>query len=156
MDGFLVPLFLVLLQLTPFSSQEAPDQIQGAADRSLAVVRGRVVCLDPRGREDAVACSGATTNFGLVSADGKRYKFLPSDSSTAMFGDSRVRQRELQITAKLLPDDKLEIVTVQSIRDGKLYDIYYYCELCNITAYAPGPCVCCRQELEFRETPPKD
>jgi hypothetical protein len=153
MDGFLVPLFLVLLNVTPFFSQET-GQIHGAADRSLAVVRGRVVCLDPRGRDDAVACSDATTTFSLVDADGKRYKFLPSDSSTAMFVDSRVRQRELQITARLLSEDRLEIVTVQSIRDGKLYDIYYYCELCNITAYAPGPCVCCRQELEFRETPP--
>jgi hypothetical protein len=43
---------------------------------------------------------------------------------------------------------------VQSIREGKLYDIYYFCELCNVRAYAPGPCPCCRNELEFRETPP--
>ena len=154
MDRFLVPLFLALLHLTPFSSQEARDQIQGAADRSLAVIRGRVVCLDSRDRGVAIGCTGSSDHFGLVSANGKRYKFLSSDSSTAMFADPRVRQRELQITARLLPDDKLEIVTVQSIRDGKLYDIYYFCELCNITAYAPGPCVCCRQELEFRETPP--
>ena len=33
--------------------------------------------------------------------------------------------------------DQLEIVLVQSIREGKLYDIYYFCELCNIRAYAP-------------------
>jgi hypothetical protein len=153
MDRFLVPLFLALLHLTPFSTLEARDQNQGTADRSLAVIRGRVVCLDPRDRGEAIGCTGSTNNFGLISASGKRYTFLSSDTSTAMFADSRVRQRELQITGKLLPDDKLEIVTVQSIRDGKLYDIYYFCELCNITAYAPGPCVCCRQELEFRETP---
>ena len=152
MHRFLVPLFLVLFHVAPFSPHEGTDQIPGAADRSLAVVRGRVVCLDLRGL--AVGCSDATTNFGLLSADGKRYKFLSSDSSTAMFADSRVRQRELQVTAKLLPDDKLEIITVQSIRDGKLYDLYYFCALCTIPAYAPGPCVCCRQELEFRETPP--
>ncbi len=152
MDRFLVLLFLALFHLTPFFSQEATDQIHGAADRPLAVIRGRIVCLDSRGG-GASGCSDSSNNFGLVSADGKRYKFLSADSSTAMFADSRVRQRELQITAKLLPDDKLEIVTVQSVRDGKLYDIYYFCELCNITAYAPGPCVCCRQELEFRETP---
>lgn len=154
MDWFLVPLFLALFHVTPFSSQEATDRIHGAADRSLAVIRGRVVCLDSGGSADAIGCNESSNNFGLVSADGKRYKFLSSDSSTAMFADSRVRQRELQITAKLLPDDRLEIVTVQSIREGKLYDIHYFCELCNITAYAPGPCVCCRQELEFRETPP--
>lgn len=154
MDRFLAPLFLALLHMTPLSIQESADQSHGAADRSLAVIRGRVVCLDSRSRGDSIGCTDSGNNFGLMSADGKRYEFLSSDSSTAMFADSRVRQRELQITAKLLPDNKLEIVTVQSIRDGKLYDIYYFCELCNITAYAPGPCVCCRQELEFRETPP--
>jgi hypothetical protein len=154
MDRFLVPLFLALLHVTLFSFQEATDQIRVARDRSPAVIRGRVVCLDSGGAGEAVGCTDSTNSFGLVSADGKRYTFLSSDSSTAMFADSRVRQRELQITAKLLPNDRLEIVTVQSIKGGKLYDIYYFCELCNITAYAPGPCVCCRQELEFRETPP--
>lgn len=154
MDRFLVPLFLALLHLTPFSSQEATDHFHDAANSAPAVIRGRVVCLDSSGRGDSIGCTDSSNNFGLVSADGRRYKFLSTDSSTAMFTDPRVRQRELQITAKLLTDDRLEIVTVQSIRDGKLYDIYYFCELCNITAYAPGPCVCCRQELEFRETPP--
>jgi hypothetical protein len=154
MDQFLVPLLLALLQLTPFSSLEATDQIHDRENRSLAVIRGRIVCLDSRGAGELVGCTDAANNFGLMTADGKRYRFLSTDSSTAMFTDSRVRQRELQITARLLSGDRLEIVTVQSIREGKLYDIYYFCELCNVRAYAPGPCPCCRNELEFRETPP--
>ena len=154
MNGFLVPLLLALLHLMPSSSLAGAPQTHDADNPGLTVVRGRVVCLDSRGRGDVVGCTERAGNFGLVSADGKRYKFLATDSSTAMFTDPRVRQRELQIAAKLLPGDKLEIVTVQSIRGGKLYDIYYFCELCNIRAYAPGPCPCCRAELEFRETPP--
>ncbi|HWN97823.1 MAG TPA: hypothetical protein VNS63_00975 [Blastocatellia bacterium] len=153
MDRFLVLLLLALLHLTPFPLQGGTDRSPGAESNSLTVIRGRVVCFDARGRNDAVSCDSNST-FGLLSIDGKRYKFLLTDSSTAMFADSRVRQRDLQITAKLLPGDKLETVTVQSIKQGKLYDIYYFCELCNIRAYAPGPCPCCRNELEFRETPP--
>jgi rubrerythrin len=71
-----------------------------------------------------------------------------------MFTDSRVRQRDLQVTARLRVGDHLEIIKVQSIKDGKLYDIIYFCEVCNIRAYAPGLCPCCRNELEFRETTP--
>ncbi len=37
--------------------------------------------------------------------------------------------------------------------DGKLHDVHYYCEVCNITAYAPGLCPCCRREMELKETP---
>lgn len=154
MNQFLVPLLLALLHLMPLSSLGATRQTREPETSSLSVVRGRIVCLDSKGRGDVVGCTDSANNFGLMSADGKRYKFLSTDSSTAMFTDSRVRQRELQITAKLLAGNNLEIVTVQSVRDGKLYDIYYFCELCNVRAYAPGPCPCCRNEMEFRETPP--
>jgi rubrerythrin len=72
---------------------------------------------------------------------------------TAMFTDMRVRQRDLQITARLRAGDQLELIKVQSVKEGKLYDLFYFCEVCNIRAYAPGPCPCCRNEMEFRETP---
>jgi len=72
---------------------------------------------------------------------------------TAVFTDTRVRQRELQVTARLHAGDQLEIIKVQSVKEGKLYDIFYYCEVCSITAYTPGLCPCCRNELEFREKP---
>jgi rubrerythrin len=75
------------------------------------------------------------------------------DTSTAIFTDGRVRQRELQVTARLDSKSQLEIIRVQSIKEGKLYNLYYFCEICNITAYAPGPCPCCGNELEFREIP---
>jgi len=118
-------------------------------------VRGRIVCLDEAGRRmngdgDRSESPGA---FALVGSDGKLYSFLPDDPETAVFTDKRVRQRELQITARLHPQDRLEIIKIQSIREGKLYDIYYFCEVCNITAYAPGLCSCCREDMEFRETP---
>jgi len=31
-------------------------------------------------------------------------------------------------------------------QDGHLKLIAYFCGLCNIRAYTPGPCVCCQQE----------
>jgi hypothetical protein len=81
---------------------------------------------------------------------------VPNDEEAAIFSDHRVRERDLQLTVKVHPGDRLELVKVQSIRQGKLYDLYFFCELCNITAYAPGLCPCCRNELEFRETEATD
>ena len=125
------------------------------ADQALIVVRGRVVCLDSAGRplNSLFACDETNRSFGFSTKDGKLYKFLPADAMTAMFTDMRVRQRDLQITARLRAGDQLELIKVQSVKEGKLYDIFYFCEVCNIRAYAPGPCPCCRNELEFRETP---
>jgi hypothetical protein len=31
-------------------------------------------------------------------------------------------------------------------KDGHLKLITYFCDVCNIRAYTPGPCVCCQRE----------
>ena len=122
----------------------------------LVILKGRVVCFDAAGHAVApeAECKPDGSSFVLASGDGKQYRFLSGDVETAIFSDPRVRQRELQITGRLHSADQVELVKVQSIKDGKLFDIFYYCELCNIKAYAPGLCPCCRNEMEFRETPP--
>jgi hypothetical protein len=127
-----------------------------AGDQSLVVVRGHAVCLDALGRDEEsfLDCSEANHHFGFESKSGKLYKFGPADPMTPIFTDNRVRQRELQISGRLHSGDQLEIIKVQSVKEGKLYDVFYFCEVCNIKAYVPGLCPCCRAEMEFRETPP--
>lgn len=151
---------LVLLSVTFISpmppaspaTEASSAQVSGP---SLTVVRGRAVCYDASGREvtSLFGCPETGGRFGFASSDGNLYKFLPGDTMTPVFTDSRVRQSELQLTARLHGLDQLEIIKVQSIKAGKLYDIFYYCDICSITAYVPGPCPCCRNELEFREKP---
>jgi hypothetical protein len=118
------------------------------------VVRGRLVCPgEPATADGDQKCLQSPHLYKLASADGRLFSFMPTDSLTAMFADPRVRQRELQITAHQVSRGELELTRIQSVKEGKPYDLYFFCEVCNITAYAPGPCSCCREELEFRETP---
>ena len=36
------------------------------------------------------------------------------------------------------------------VRDGgKLKMITYWCDVCYIRAYAPGPCVCCQKDTDL-------
>jgi len=145
---------LIIFLLTAFAAPLAMPAVQSAP----VVRRGHIVCLDAAGKRSAAsaACDGPGARFALSGSDGKLQAFSADDAATAMFTDLRVRRRELQITAQMAAHDQLEIVRVQSIREGKLYDIYYFCELCNIRAYAPGLCPCCRNEMELRETPATD
>jgi hypothetical protein len=113
--------------------------------------RGQIVCLDDRGERRA--CDAEPRRFGLETRGGGLHPFLVSDPLARMFRDPRVRQRELLVRARLAPGGALELVKVYSLKDGALHDLFYFCELCNITAYEPGPCPCCRQEMELRETP---
>jgi hypothetical protein len=116
-------------------------------------MRGRAVCLDEKGRRVDPLFECSAGRFGFVDKNGKLYPFLVNDGASAVFTDGRVRKLELQITARLHERDNLELIRFQSVREGKLYDLYYFCEVCNIRAYAPGLCPCCRDELELRETP---
>lgn len=157
MSRILIPVFTMLVCAMPASVLAV---MLGSGDphfqdAPLAIVRGRAVCLNSAGREveSPFGCTETGSRFGFASQDGKLYKFLPTDTMTTVFTDSRVRQRQLQLTAKLHSADQLEIIKVQSIKDGKLYDIYYFCDVCTITSYTPGLCPCCRNEMEFRETP---
>jgi len=151
-SGFCITFLVVLI---PSSLQAAtPKSVRlQTEDHSLVVIRGRAVCLDSSGREadSLFGCSDTGKTFGFVSKDGKLYKFLPTDTMTPVFSDVRVRQRDLQLSARLHPGDRLEIIKVQSVKEGKVYDIFYYCDVCSITAYIPGPCPCCGKDLEFRE-----
>lgn len=152
--GRLLVGLLVTLVLSSPAGAVSPINLQGEG-YTLAVIRGRAVCLDAAGREvdTLFGCSEASYRFGFAGKDGRLYRFSATDAMTAMFSDARVRQRELQVTARLRAGDQLEVIKVQSIKEGKLYDIFYFCEVCNIKAYAPGLCPCCRNDLEFRETP---
>jgi len=156
MRRILVLLLATFLFPVPLSSlaTELSFNFQ-ARSPALTVIRGRAICLDSAGKEvgSVFGCPGTSSGFGFASKDGRLYKFLPADTMTPLFTDNRVRQRELQITARLHSGDQLEIIKVQSVKEGKLYDIHYYCDVCSITAYVPGLCPCCRNELEFRETP---
>src|SRR5229473_2212675 len=113
--------------------------------------RGRAVCLDDSGEPGV--CGPAQSRFGLVGKGGRVERFLPTDSLAGMFRDPRVRERELLVRVRLRPDGALEIIKVYSVKSGALYDLSYFCEVCNITAYEPGPCPCCRREMELQETP---
>lgn len=147
--------FAAVLSAVPSYLSAAAAPFEYVSQGKQVIVRGRVVCLDASGHRpsDPTACQDSSHGFVLLGADGAIYNFLPEDPSTAIFTDPRVRRRELQVTAQARPENHLEIIQVQSILEGKLYEIYYFCEVCNITAHAPGPCPCCRQEFEFRETP---
>lgn len=133
-----------------------PAQSPGdSADRKQVTVQGRVICLDSANRpvSSAADCAGAEVRFGLKNSVGALYLFSWQDPFTKMFLDPQVRERELQIAGRVHSGMTLEIISIHSIVSRKLYDIFYYCDVCSIKAFEPGLCYCCQNDFELRETP---
>ena len=74
--------------------------------------------------------------------------------SGLLFSDSRFRGKKLLLTGRSFPPSGLlEVRRVDWIRDGKVYEVYYWCEVCSIRGVDPGPCACCQGAVELRERP---
>jgi hypothetical protein len=143
----------------PFPAS-AQDRTKPSGEAKTVSLRGKVVCLTEELEklyQIAPDCNTRGHVYTLKTAEGKFYPFLPVDTAAAIWMDERFRQRDLQVTARIFPGtDFIEVIKLQSWRNGKLHDLYYFCDICYITAYKPGPCECCQEPVEFRETPAED
>lgn len=133
-----------------------PSHTHDATEPGVITIGGRVHCLDfdLQPNPDAEACNEAgAARFGLRTDGDLWFYFLEDDPRAEMFVDSEVRSRELSVRGWPRDDEQFEILSVHSVKHGRLFDLHYRCDVCNITATAPGPCWCCRAPFELRETP---
>jgi len=92
--------------------------------------------------------------LALVAGDGTATPIVEDAGSAMLFQDRRLQNRPVRLTALLVPATKsLRVVKVQTVKDGKAYDVDYWCEICQISGSTPGKCVCCGDDTEFRERP---
>jgi hypothetical protein len=67
--------------------------------------------------------------------------------------DKRLEDREVRLEGTIEPDGAFEVERLFTVKDGKLFKVRYYCEICNIAAVEPGNCVCCQRPTELQEIP---
>jgi hypothetical protein len=137
-------LIFILLTGSSLLGNDHPPIVDGL------VVRGELVCVDKAYKE--IRCSAGGNTFGLKADGGKIYPLKTDKSVETLNSEKRLQTREFQLTLRQMNNSPVyEIIKSQFIRGGKVYDFYYYCEVCNITTYSPGRCMCCQQETEYRE-----
>lgn len=143
-----LPAFALLVNAQEAEPQFKPVVLRGRAVNLAEVMQQKYqATLEP---ERAVL-------YCLKTADGKFYPFLPTDLAAAIYDDERFRQRELQVTARTFHDFPfIEIIKLQSVKWGRVFDLYYFCNVCNIQIHKPGPCECCQDPVVFTEEPVKE
>lgn len=111
---------------------------------------GRVVLLPaPKGK------SGKPV-VALVGDDRTNYPLVEDGASEMLFQDKRLRDRPVRLIAmRLRGTNVLRVVRVQTVGKDGVFDVDYWCEVCQISLSHPGACYCCGQEAELRERPDK-
>ena len=113
----------------------AHSQAATSGDNNL-VVSGRLVCLGPDLQE--ASCEGAGTRLALRAAAGQRYPLAAGEAANTLLQEKRLKTREFRADLEN-PGWRQDLSNRQIalIRAGKVYDFHYFCEICNITTYAP-------------------
>lgn len=143
----------LLFALTPILGVVAGDK---KATDKLERYRGKIVPLAELLAKEKTKLDDDAAALALVlqGEDGKLYPLLKDNGSRMFFKDAKLLNRPMQLTARKVPNsDFLQVINVHSIVDGKLHEVYYWCDICTIRRTEAGACDCCGAPLERREEP---
>lgn len=112
-----------------------------AADPQSTTVRGKLVI-----REGQPAA--------VQTAQGKKIPLDGDDSTRKVLADPRLDGFEIQAkghydSAGRFTIDPIHTHALLVNKDGHLKLVSYWCDVCTIRAYTPGPCVCCQRETSL-------
>jgi hypothetical protein len=92
--------------------------------------------------------------LALEAEDGTIYPLVEDDGARMFFKDIRLLKRPMRLTGRVLPKSQLlQVVAVNSYRDGKLHLVYYWCDVCSIKRFENKQCDCCGGPMQLREEP---
>jgi hypothetical protein len=130
---------------------------EATAKPKLERFRGKVVPL-----ADVVKKIGAQMDedaapyfLALVTADGKVYTLIKDDSSRLFYKDKTLLNRPMELAGRIVPGsgNLLHVTQARSIRNGKLCELYYWCDVCSIKSREKVICGCCGGPMELHEEP---
>jgi hypothetical protein len=92
--------------------------------------------------------------LALVTDDGKVYPLVKDSGSRMFFKDKALLNRPMRLTGRLLPGSQiLQVLEVHSLRNGRLNEVYYWCNVCSIRRNEKNACECCGGPMELKEVP---
>jgi hypothetical protein len=94
--------------------------------------------------------------LALVTDDGKVYPLIKDDGSRMFYKDTRLLNRPMRLTGRVLPGSQLlQVLQVHSYVKDQVCEVYYWCEVCAIKRFEKKTCDCCGGPMELREVPVK-
>ncbi|MBI3469246.1 MAG: hypothetical protein HY000_40095 [Planctomycetes bacterium] len=137
-------------------ARATPDQRQGAKPE-LAALRGKIVELGPHLMDQFHVPMDEDLGkaiMAIVTDSGEVHPLIKDVRSRGFFMDKRLRDRPMELHIhKYSGLPFVRLIDVYSFKDGKKYKVDYWCAICAISTFQPGPCPCCQDEIGLREQP---
>jgi hypothetical protein len=128
--------FLLAVLLTPALRREA-----WSAEGSPARVRGKLDQATDR-------------QPGIFKPDGQRVALEGDQPSEAVLRDVRRAGVDFEADGRYLDQARFRVDPIYRRalhvwKDGRRLVVTYWCEVCAIRAWSPGPCACCQNETQL-------
>jgi hypothetical protein len=136
----------------PLGADE-PSREQTADQRTVRE-RGRVVWLaEAMERKHGVTSVPEAKDrvLALEAVDGRLLPLVEDVRGRGFRRDERLRKMDLEVEARAFPDSPfLQVIRLYELKDGRKYELDYWCEICAIALYELKPCDCCQGPIELR------
>jgi hypothetical protein len=87
----------------------------------------------------------------LLGEDGKTYELVVEADNYHTLYDTKLADRLWELVGYPLEGGRFDVRQMFTIVDGVRHKVQYYCDVCHIVSYRPGPCMCCQKEVELQE-----
>lgn len=151
-----VPAIQLIIACVCVAGLSQPPSLRADQLKEPVVLRGKVVPLEKILQEvgSRLDRDAAPYWLGLVTAEGKIYPIIKDDGARRFWKDDRLLNRELEITARTVKNTSLlQVVSVRGIKDGKLTELFYWCDICAIKRFELNDCECCGGPMILKEIP---
>jgi hypothetical protein len=95
--------------------------------------------------------------LALETEAGQLHPLVKDQGSRMFFNDPRLLNRTMNLRGRLIgATGLLQVLHVQSVKESRLHDVYYWCDVCAIRRSSlekSGICECCGGPMELREVP---
>jgi hypothetical protein len=134
----------------PLPAEEPP----GPARYETVAQRGRVVWLaEAMERKHGVTGVDEAKQrvLALETPDGRLLPLIEDVRGRAFRQDERLREMDLELEARRFRGSPfLQVIRTYEVKDGRKFEVDYWCEICSIALYELKPCDCCQGPLELR------
>ena len=117
-------------------------------------VRGRVIwlaeVLESRFSISTVP-EAAENALAILTEHGEVLPLVENLRGRAFRKDKRLRGTDMELLVRRYEKQPvIQILRVHQIKDGRKYELDYWCDICSIVMYETGPCACCQADNQLR------
>ena len=133
----------------------APSARGGEAGYATETLRGKVVwTAEALKRLYGIEADADTAKsaVALETAEGRLHPIVKDDRGRGFLLDERLRNRELELFVRRYEGSPfIQVIRVYTLKDGRKYELDYWCDICAIAMYELKECECCQGPIRIRE-----